>query len=69
MREPFCSERYGPWVVVTGATDDIGQACAHQLADGDTFRLGALSKLLGWSLGMASRVLRVRIMGHRSCAA
>lgn len=24
--------RYGPWAVVTGASDGIGQACAHELA-------------------------------------
>ncbi len=30
-RLEFC-ERYGPWAIVTGASDGIGQACAHALA-------------------------------------
>lgn len=30
-RLEFC-ERYGPWAIVTGASDGIGQACAQALA-------------------------------------
>ena len=30
--DPLIAQRYGPWAVVTGASDGIGRAFAHYLA-------------------------------------
>ncbi len=32
MQDKTFRERYGPWGVVTGATDGMGRACAQELA-------------------------------------
>jgi short-subunit dehydrogenase len=42
----------------------VARATLAALARKTTVRPGALSKLLGWSLGTAPRLLRVRIMGN-----
>lgn len=42
----------------------VARATLAALARNTTVRPGALSKLLGWSLGTAPRFLRVRIMGN-----
>ena len=61
-------ERYGPWVVITGASSGIGKAFAHQLAPAglnlvlagrSTGQLDALGETLTAAHGISCRVVTV----------